>query len=101
MDEVKRTRSERVKNNQQMGIKADVDFQVLVEQELHKIPLQRPVSRWFPLICIVFFIAHSGRPAEDLSVSQEATHFLERTRSWRDRLRLLQQSDGDRARKQI
>lgn len=31
MDEVKRTRSEREKNNAQMGIKADVDFQVLVE----------------------------------------------------------------------
>jgi multidrug resistance efflux pump len=31
MDEVKRTRTEREKNNAQMGIKADVDFQVLVE----------------------------------------------------------------------
>jgi hypothetical protein len=33
MDEVKRNRVERENNNRNMGIKVDVDFQVLVERE--------------------------------------------------------------------
>lgn len=44
MDEVKRNRTERENNNRNMGIKVDVDFQVLVEREQLKLPSQRPVS---------------------------------------------------------
>ena len=33
MDEVKRNRSQREKDNANLGIKVDVDFQVLVERE--------------------------------------------------------------------
>lgn len=36
MDEVKRNRTERENNNKQLGIKADVEFQVLVEREKQK-----------------------------------------------------------------
>jgi len=44
MDEVKRKRTERENNNRDMGIKVDVDFYVLVEQERLNVPEKRPVS---------------------------------------------------------
>ena len=44
MDEVKRNRTERENNNKNLGIKADVDFQVLVEREQLKMQAPRPVS---------------------------------------------------------
>jgi len=44
MDEVKRNRTERENNNRNMGIKVDVDFQVLVEREQQNVPPQRQVS---------------------------------------------------------
>lgn len=44
MDEVKRNRTERENNNKNLGIKADVDFQVLVEREQAKMNPPRPVS---------------------------------------------------------
>lgn len=42
MDEVKKTRADREKNNANMGIKVDVDFQVLVEREQLRLPMLRP-----------------------------------------------------------
>ena len=45
MDEAKRNRTERENNNKHLGIKADVDFQVLVERELLKMQGPRPVSQ--------------------------------------------------------
>ena len=38
MEEAKKARSEREANNQMLGIKVDVDFQKMVENEIRKIP---------------------------------------------------------------
>lgn len=42
MDEVKKTRADREKNNANMGIKVDVDFQALVEREQTRLPIPKP-----------------------------------------------------------
>ena len=44
MEDVKRKRSERETNNQALGIKVDVDFQALTEQQRENVPFMQPVS---------------------------------------------------------
>ena len=39
MEEARKLRSEREANNQILGIKVDVDFQKMVENEIRKLPL--------------------------------------------------------------
>lgn len=89
MDEVKRNRSQREKDNANLGIKVDVDFQVLVEQEQHKLPEMRPVS--YPDSLTTVYLAHSSGPAKDISLHQKTSYFLQGTREWRDRLCFVQQ----------
>ena len=44
MEEAKKKRNQRTADNEAAGIKVDVDFQVMVEQEKENIPFMQPVS---------------------------------------------------------
>jgi hypothetical protein len=78
MDEAKRTRTQREKDNANMGIKVDVDFQVLVERELLKVPEMRPVSIHVLTSNNLLSLAYSSRSVKDLRYHKETTHFHKR-----------------------
>lgn len=44
MDDIKKKRTLREENNAALGIKVDVDFQAMVEQQQENVSLMQPVS---------------------------------------------------------
>ena len=44
MDDIKKKRSQREANNEALGIKVDVDFQAMVEEQQENVQNMRPVS---------------------------------------------------------
>ena len=42
MEEARRLKSERELNNELQGIKVDVEYQAMVEQEIAKVPKRKP-----------------------------------------------------------
>ena len=47
MDDIKKKRSQREANNQALGIKVDVDFQAMVEEQIDNVQYMQPVSLSF------------------------------------------------------
>ena len=78
MDEVKRKRTERENNNRDLGIKVDVDFQVLVEQERDNVPVKRPVSLEL-LFLLTAVLAHSCLSVENLCLHKKEANLLQGT----------------------
>ena len=44
MDDIKKKRSQREANNEALGIKVDVDFQAMVEEQQENVQYMQPVS---------------------------------------------------------
>ena len=80
MDDVKKKRTERENINRDMGIKVDVDFQVLVERERLNVPETQPVSL---IICLPdLTVARDSRPTQNMRMYQETTNICQGTRKW-------------------
>jgi hypothetical protein len=72
MDNKRKIKNEREAVNDALGIKVDVDFQMMVEKEKRKIP----VRSWVSTIVIFvdkFCVAHPGRLTENMCMCQKET----------------------------
>lgn len=76
MDNKRKIKNEREAVNDALGIKVDVDFQMMVEKEKRKIPVRSWVSKAIIFID-KFCVAHPCRLTENMRVCQKETSILE------------------------
>ena len=78
MNDMRKEKTEREKLNEANGIKVDVDFQVMVENNMNNLHKMVPVI--FQIL--IMRIARSCRSVKDLCLCQEKAYLCQRTSQW-------------------